>query len=81
MTRFQNPSNAYTVSMSTPVEFITCLAFGTIYFAYRGIWGHALLSLVAAVLTHGLSWLVYPFFVDKILKHHYQQRGWVALDG
>lgn len=75
--QFKNPQNGYTVKFNRWIEFITCLCFGTIYFLYRGHYGHALISLILAFCTSGLSWLIYPFFVEKINEAAYLNKGWV----
>lgn len=76
-----NPANGYTLTFNRWVEFVTCLVFGPIYFAYRGLWAHAFLSLILAFATSGISWLIYPFFVEKINEAHYMKRGWVMVNG
>jgi hypothetical protein len=41
------------------VPFLWCLLFGPVYFAAKGVWLHALIALLAALATMGLSWMVY----------------------
>jgi hypothetical protein len=74
---FQNPSNWYIERVSLP--FLWTLLFGPLYFAVRGVWTHAIASLVLAVLTFGLSWLLYPFFASQIMETSYLQKGWLPL--
>jgi uncharacterized protein (DUF58 family) len=78
MTRFRNPHNGYTVRLGRP--FLWCLLFGAFYFAIRGIWPHALFSLILALMTGGISWLIYPFFARRIIRKHYLERGWAEYD-
>jgi len=61
---------------NSPVPFIWCLIFGSLYFIYKGIWVHAIISLILAVVTMGLSWLIYPFFASTILENNYLKNGW-----
>ena len=49
-------------------------------FAVKGVWKHALLGFIAALMTSGLSWLVYPFFATAIMKKHYLRNGWSFVD-
>ena len=35
-------------------------------------------ALLAAIVTGGLSWLVYPFFAKGIMRTHYLRKGWMA---
>jgi hypothetical protein len=72
---FRNPTNGYTETASAP--WLWCLLFGFLYFAVKGIWTHAVASLLLAALTAGLSWLIYPFFARGIVKRHYLRSGWV----
>jgi hypothetical protein len=58
------------------VPFLWCLLFGPIYFAAKGVWLHAVIALLAALATMGLSWLIYPFFAKGIVYKAYARRGW-----
>ena len=74
---FRNPANGYEEQVGTP--WICCLLFGCIYFAVRGIWTHAVAALLLALLTAGVSWLVYPLFARGIVERHYLRKGWLAV--
>lgn len=54
-----------------------CLLFGCLYFLTRENWVHATLSAALAIMTVGISWLLYPFFVNSINLAHYARRGYV----
>lgn len=73
-----SPQNDYSVSISYINTFILTLLFGVFYFAYKDLWFHVILGLVLAVLTYGLSWLIYPFFTYSILKKYYLKNGWIV---
>ncbi len=75
--QFQNPNNDYTESVQLP--FLWCLMFGTLYFLVKGVWSHAIISLVLAVVTVGISWLLYPFFAKDIMIKSYLKKGWSKL--
>lgn len=79
MSYFQNPQNGYVEQASGSLSWLWCLLFGFFYFAVKGNWKHAIIGLVLAVLTSGISWLIYPFFVYSINDHYYQQRGWTKV--
>lgn len=72
----------YTHPESGKVELISwktglwTLFFGWCYFAYKGVWKHACLSLAASGFTLGVSWLIYPFFACDILRNHYRKNGY-----
>lgn len=76
MAKFKNPHNGYEQSVSQAGAFFGCLAFGVLYFAYKGAWRHAFLSFGAAFCTLGISWLIYPFFAYRCVEHSYMERGW-----
>lgn len=76
--QFHNSSNGHVETVSRP--FLWTLLFGCGYFAVKGVWTHALLAFFAAVLTSGLSWLIYPFFAPSIMKNHYLRNGWTLVD-
>jgi hypothetical protein len=75
--KFQNPANGYVEE--TKDAWLWCLLFGCIYFAVKGIWTHAIAAAVLAILTVGLSWLIYPFFANDIVRTHYLRKGWVEV--
>lgn len=73
-TTLVNPVNNYEISVS--YAFLWCFLFGSFYFAYKGVWGQAFLSAIIAIFTCGISWLIYPFFAEKIIVDHYRKAGW-----
>ena len=74
---YKNPANQYIEKVSYPG--ILTLFLGCFFFAFRGIWTHFVISLALAVMTFGLSWLIYPFFASGIVKKHYQRNGWTEI--
>ena len=76
---YKNPANGY-VEQISPMSWLWCLIFGALYFAYKGIWTHVVVSLVLAPMTLGLSWLVYPFFARSIIENSYLRKGWIGFD-
>lgn len=76
--KFRNPSNGY-VEEVPPYAWVWCLLFGLFYLIYKSAWVHALISLGLALLTSGISWLIYPFFVRSILINSYRRRGWIEV--
>jgi hypothetical protein len=78
ISRFRDPQTGYEENIED--AGLWCLLFGSIYFAVKGVWSHAVISLVLACSTFTLSWFVYPFFARGILERHYQRRGWVPVD-
>jgi len=79
MATFKNPANGYTQSVTKASAFWGCLLFGIFYFAYKGVWRHAAIGLLAALLTAGISWIVYPFFAYNCVRTSYLERGWREL--
>lgn len=52
------------------------LLFGPFYFAYLGIWDSAIVSGILAVISGGISILIYPFFAERIIVETYLKKGW-----
>ena len=73
-----NLQNNYSESISYYDTFTSALLFGGIYLIYRKIWNHFFIFIILAIITYGLIWLVYPFFMYWIVKGHYQKIGWVV---
>ena len=75
---FENQQNGYREEANMP--FLWCLLFGVLYFAVKGIWRHAFIAALAAILTAGVSWLVYPFFAGSIVRAEYLKKGWLEIE-
>ena len=76
---FRNPINGYTEQSSSVLSWLWVLFFGPVYFAVRGNWRHFIAHILLAMLTLGLSWLVYPFFIYHINASHFRREGWEEL--
>jgi hypothetical protein len=76
--KFKHPTNGYEETTDHPG--LWCLLFGPAYFAFKGIWTQAAASLLLALFTGGLSWLIYPFFARNAVRKDYLRRGWIELD-
>lgn len=74
---FKNPRTGDQVSIEK--AGLWTFLFGPLYFAHRGIWSHAAISFVVALVTYGVGWLVYPFFARGILRKHLVAQGWTAI--
>ena len=77
---FINPQNNYYEQVADRRSWLRCLVFGPLYWYYKGIFLHALASLVLAVITGGISWLFYPFFTYSIIRYDYLKKGWIEID-
>lgn len=72
------PSSSYNTSVSETasnpvptqeeVSWVWTLIGGCIYFFIKGWWKAGLVSLVIAIFTGGLSWLVIPFFAQSFVQ-------------
>ena len=74
---YENPANHYQEASSAP--WVWTLLFGVFYFAVKGIWRHAFIAFLLAFFTVGLSWLIYPFFANNIVRTHYLRKGWTPV--
>lgn len=75
--RFENPANGYVEEVTNAP--LWCLLFGCIYFAVKGVWTHAIVGALLAIVTCTISWFIYPFFANQIMRTHYLRRGWVEI--
>lgn len=73
--RFAHPRTGKVISVENAAAW--ALVFGFFYFALRGPTRHAIISFGAAFLTWGVSWFVYPFFAQKIVRECLLEEGWV----
>ena len=71
---FRNPSNDHVETIDNQVLWF--FLFGPFYLAYKGLWGHAVLSFILAVITVGISQIVYLFLVTGLIRKHYLHKGW-----
>jgi hypothetical protein len=76
--KFKNPQNGH-IEEASGLAWLWVLLFGCFYFMFKGIWIHAIISFVVAIITVGLSWLVYPFFANSIVTKHYLNNGWIPV--
>jgi VIT1/CCC1 family predicted Fe2+/Mn2+ transporter len=76
---FKNPSNGYIEDYSSFGAFFLTLLFGPIYLAVKGVWTHVVASVFLALLTAGISWLIYPFFAPSIIRKSYLRKGWIEV--
>lgn len=75
--KFRNPSNNYEDDVGA--AGLWCFLFGFVYFAVKGVWTHAVASLILAIMTGGISWLLYPFFAKQVVEKNYLRKGWIKV--
>ncbi len=76
-TIFKNTETGRLLDLSTAPKEV--LIKGPVYFAIHKLWKHAILGAILSVLTIGVSWLVYPVYVKKIMRAHLLAAGWVPV--
>ena len=54
----------------------TMLFFGAFVPLVRGDWKYLLISLLAAFLTFGVSWFVFPFFYNRLYLNDLLDKGY-----
>lgn len=72
--QLRNLANGYVETITHPG--LWCLIFGCFYLAYKGAWMAAILAFFLAIVTGGVSWLIFPFFARRLIVRSYLQRGW-----
>ena len=77
-TRFKNSSNDY-IEIASSLAWLWTLLWAPLYFAFKGIWSHAVVSLVLGICTIRLSSIVYAFFANSIVRNNYSKKGWIKL--
>lgn len=58
----------------------TMFFFGCFVPICRGDWKYAIISLLAALITGGISWLVFPFFYNKVYINDLIGSGWLPAE-
>lgn len=71
---FQHPKTGQKIDITQ--AWAWTLLFGFLYFIVRGIWRHAVIGLALAIITAGISWLIYPFFAKQIVRNHLLLSDW-----
>ena len=77
---FKNFQNNYVEKVSSPLSWLWVFLLGPIYWVAQGIWRHAVVHLVLAIITVCLSHIIYTFFNYSIIKKHYFKQGWIEVD-
>lgn len=73
---FQHPVSGSVVKATGEFSWLWAFLFGPFYFGYKGLWGHAVLYVLAAIVTFCVSWFIYPFFAKGIVVRRYLDMGW-----
>lgn len=75
--RYKHPTSDYTET--TKFAFLWCLLIGSLYFILKESYKHAAISFILAVVTSGVSWIIYPFFAKGIMHTHYMRKGYTEV--
>lgn len=54
-----------------------CLLLGVFWFLYKRLYGWSAITFLAALVTYGLAWFVFPFFANGVHRTSLQKAGWV----
>jgi len=83
---FEQPSNGHRESMSDGGSFLGALLLGPLWFLATGLWAHAVIYTLLALLaiTTGplaifflpLLWTTYAAFAPRLLEKRYRRTGW-----
>ena len=95
MAYFKNPQNGYVEKVTTPFSWVGFLVLGPIYFAIKGLWGHAVVSffVLGPVWTFsvgfageswwipvGIVYAIYSIGVYPAVDLKYKRMGWMKVD-
>ena len=78
--KFKRKFDSYEEEFSGGWAFFFTLIGGPIYFLTKEVWNHALITVILAFMTGGISWLIYPFFSKGILFKHYKKKGYELIE-
>ena len=54
-----------------------CLALGVFWFLYKRLYGWTAITFLAAIITSGIAWLVFPFFANGVHRSSLLKSGWL----
>ena len=55
-----------------------CLFFGFFWYGFKGMWGWAVIGVVAALITYGFAWLFFPFFANSQHVAYLVKQGYLT---
>jgi len=76
-TIFEDPETGKRVDVGRAAK--DALVKGPLYFATHKVWRHAIAGAILAILTVGISWLVYTVYAERIMRAHLLAQGWVPV--
>ncbi len=76
-TVFKDPETGQPVDIGRAPK--DALVKGPLYFAIHKVWKHAVAGAFLAVLTIGISWLVYTVYAERIMRAHLLAHGWIPI--
>lgn len=91
--KFTNPANGHTEQVLGTFHWLWCFLWTPIYYAVKGIWTHAIVSLLIGWLIGGaIGWailfmpvfivsLIYAFLNKSIVRSYYLRKGWIEESG
>ena len=74
--KFKNPQNNYVEEVTGYFTWLWAFLIPPLYFLIKGMWKHALLSLIFQLITLSLASFVYAFIVYGLVRKHYLRLGW-----
>lgn len=77
MTAFIQPVTGVRREVLGSFHRLWSLLFGWLYYAAKGMWGTAFLSLIT---FNGLL-IGFPLWNRTLVERHYEDRGWIKLGG
>jgi hypothetical protein len=57
-----------------------CFFFGCFWYVAKGLWGMGILAFLLALVTWGISWLVFPFFANDQYRKSLLKDGYLPDD-
>ena len=79
MIYLKSPVNGMIISCPTGFSW-TNFFFGVFVPLLRGDLKYTIIQLLVAMLTGGISWLIFPFFYNKLYIKSKLEKGFIASD-
>ena len=73
----EQPTSGAKRTILGPLHWLWCFLFGFIYYAVKGMWGSAVISLFT---LNGL-FVIYPIMNRSLVRKHYENSRWRVQDG
>jgi len=83
--KFKHPQNDFVENISCP--WLWVLLFGCFYLLIKGFWKQLFFCIIMVIITLLIAfpltilfWIIYPLFINGIIRKSYLRNGWSEVD-